>query len=279
MHLRAGLKRLYEQGVSLEPQDETRMARPLRTVHRLQSLGVLTMLEVNSRLIARYGGDLPGRWPLDPWPWIPGVEARTGLIRAELERYIETTEVPHVHDVSGLDITSDEYMPGGRGAAGRWRTLVLFADGRWVPEIASHFPDTMRIFDGIKPKNNIGFSALDGPAHIEVHVGPNRGALRFQLPIVVPGEVGDCRIRVLDDMIVWEEAKGVVFDLAVEHEAWNDTSERRVLLMIEIPMPLPQPLSAINRVAQWSYRYHPSLRGMTARAVKLAQANVPEPAR
>ena len=46
---------------------------------------------------------------------------------------------------------------------------------------------------------------------------------------------------------------------------WNDTGHLRVLLMVEIPIPLPAPLSWFNRLAQYSYRWHPSYRGMPER--------------
>ena len=101
--------------------------------------------------------------------------------------------------------------------------------------------------------------------------GPNRGALRFQLPIIVPGQPGDCRIRILDDVVVWKEGEAVVFDLAVEHEAWNDSDDLRVLLMVEIEQPLRFPLNLVNRTAQYCYRWHPSYRKMPTRIAQLGR--------
>jgi beta-hydroxylase len=120
----------------------------------------------------------------------------------------------------------------------------------------------------------VGFSALESRSHIAEHVGTNRGALRYQLPLVVPGQPGDCRIRLGDEMVEWEEGKSVIFDLKVNHEAWNDSDGRRVLFMIETAMPLPRPLSWLNRLVQYQYRFFPSYRDMPERVRELERERV-----
>jgi len=254
---------------TLEPVHEAGLPRPVRAARRFQSVVVFLLLDLNDRCIARFQPEPKTLWDTADWPWIAKAEQATPAIRAEIEQYANGITLPHVAALSGLDPES----PEGKelGVQGTWRAVVLFSNGRWVEEVASHFPITKAMFTDLHPKANVGFSALEPHSHIEPHVGPNRGALRFQLPLIVPGELGDCRIRVGDEMVRWEEGHAVVFDLSTNHEAWNDTDELRVLLMVELAMPLPLPWSWLNRWAQYCYRWHPAYRGMPDRIAEFGR--------
>ena len=51
--------------------------------------------------------------------------------------------------------------------------------------------------------------------------------------IVPPG----CRLRVGNEVRTWEPGKALIFDDSIEHEAWNDGSETRVVMIFEIWRP------------------------------------------
>ena len=160
-------------------------------------------------------------------------------------------------------------------SAGTWRALHLQWFGREIPENAERFPATMHSLRNVRGAASVAFTALEGGSHITEHVGPNPGALRYQLPIIVPGAPGACRMRVVDEMVLWREGECVVFDLAVPHEVWNDTDELRVLLMIEVPAPLSGPVAVLNRITQWCTRYYPPNYRQAARASELARGFAP----
>ncbi len=65
------------------------------------------------------------------------------------------------------------------------------------------------------------FSAVAPGTHITPHTGPTNKKLRCHLPLIVPPG-GLSRIRVGDDVVVFEEGKCFVFDDSFEHEVWND---------------------------------------------------------
>ena len=44
---------------------------------------------------------------------------------------------------------------------------------------------------------------------------------------------GDCEIRVGNEMHAWREGELFAFDDSFEHEAWNRSSEDRVVLIFE----------------------------------------------
>lgn len=255
----------------MEPVEEAHLGRRQRAARRGVSIATFALLDLNDWAIGKTADTSPV-WDTHRWPWIADVERATPTIRRELDAYLDRASFPHVAAMSGLDPDSEEGKISVPGIKGTWRTLLLFANGQWIDETARHFPETVACFRHIHPKANLGFSALEPRSHIETHVGPNRGALRFQLPVIVPGEYGDCRIRVGDRMLKWVEGEALMFDLSTNHEAWNDTDALRVLLMVEIEMPLPRPQSWLNRLAQYSYRWHPSFRQMVPRVEEIGRA-------
>ena len=59
--------------------------------------------------------------------------------------------------------------------------------------------------------------------------------LVVHLPVIVPK---GCRFRVGAETRDWREGEAWVFDDTLEHEAWNDSDEKRVIVMIDIWNPL-----------------------------------------
>ncbi len=60
----------------------------------------------------------------------------------------------------------------------------------------------------------------------------------MHLPLIVPE---DCRFRVGNETREWKEGKAWVFDDTIDHEAWNDSDELRVIMMIDIWNPFLSP--------------------------------------
>ncbi len=236
---------------------------------------LFALFDLNDAAISRWGGELPDIWDTSEFRWIDPIEAATDTIVEELRTYLDNHDpIPQVAEVAGLTPGSEEAMNSAPVDRGVWRALILLANGRWIDETAGFFPKTRAAVSRCPQMTTVGFSVLEPHSHIALHVGTNRGALRYQLPVVVPGEPGDCRIRISDEMVVWHKGESVLFDLGAWHEAWNDASEQRVLFMIETAMPLRPPLSWLNRVVQYQFRYFPSFRDMPDRVRALERERV-----
>jgi aspartyl/asparaginyl beta-hydroxylase (cupin superfamily) len=54
--------------------------------------------------------------------------------------------------------------------------------------------------------------------------------LRCHLGIEIPG---NCGVRVRGEARTWEAGRCIVFDDSFEHEAWNHSAQRRVVLIID----------------------------------------------
>lgn len=239
-------------------------------VHQVPSMAAMAVLGTNEAVIDRLGPRTPAVWDHDAFEWSHRVEAAYPAVRAEVDRLLAgPTEIPHIEDVTGG-------IP--QGNEGPWRSFVLMHQGRWIDWNCERCPATTELVRTIPGLMMAGFSVLEPGTHITEHRGPNKGALRYQLGVVVPGEDGDCRIRVGDEMLVWREGEGVMFDFTVPHEAWNDSSGIRVLLMLEVLTPLPWYLRPTNRVAQRAMGWFPTTRDMKRRLAQLEPTLVKLPA-
>jgi aspartyl/asparaginyl beta-hydroxylase (cupin superfamily) len=75
------------------------------------------------------------------------------------------------------------------------------------------------------------FSVLAPHTTIPAHSSVTNARLVVHLPLIVPD---GCRFRVGNETRPWREGKAWVFDDTIDHEAWNDSDDYRVILMIDI---------------------------------------------
>lgn len=78
------------------------------------------------------------------------------------------------------------------------------------------------------------FSRLGPGARIPPHHGVMNARLICHLPLVVPS---GCGFRVGGEPREWRVGELLVFDDTVEHEAWNDSAEDRVVLIFDVWRP------------------------------------------
>ncbi|MEK6271336.1 MAG: aspartyl/asparaginyl beta-hydroxylase domain-containing protein [Actinomycetota bacterium] len=121
--------------------------------------------------------------------------------------------------------------PQGLTDRGRWSVLYFFAGGHRVEATARACRQTSEIVDSIPGAAEAGqtyLSVLGGGTHIKRHHGPINTRLRCHLGIVVPD---DARIRIGEEKYEWREGQCLIFDDSFEHEVWNDSGERVVLII------------------------------------------------
>ena len=75
---------------------------------------------------------------------------------------------------------------------------------------------------------------LRAGARIPAHRGVNNTRLTCHLPLIVPP---GCGFRVGNEVREWREGEILIFDDSIEHEAWNDSAEDRVMLIFDIWRP------------------------------------------
>jgi aspartate beta-hydroxylase len=122
----------------------------------------------------------------------------------------------------------------------KWNALHLIRYGDRDPVNAALCPTTIEAFagpaqadvPGLSP--NLMFSLLAPHTHIPPHHGVANFRAVLHLPLIVPPA---CRFRVGGETREWVEGEPWIFDDTIEHEAWNDSDELRVVLIGDVWRP------------------------------------------
>lgn len=192
--------------------------------------------------------------------WVAGLEAAYPAIRAEVEAVMA--------DPSGMApyVQADPTRPN-RGHAllddPRWSAFHLFEGGAPVAANAARCPATMAALEAAPLPRIAGrspmalFSILRPHTHIPPHWGMLNTRLICHLPLIVPDK---CRLRVGNHERTVEAGKVLLFDDSVEHEAWNDSDEVRVILLFEVWRPelAADERAALTRLYEAVSLYSPS---------------------
>jgi aspartyl/asparaginyl beta-hydroxylase (cupin superfamily) len=182
------------------------------------------------------------------FPWIEALEAGTAEVKAELEALLasEAAElVPYVQYPDDVPLAQWRELNWSR----EWTAIHLLQNGRRVERNARHCPRTLALLAGAPQPDvpgrcpNAMFSLLAPRTRIPPHTGVANTRLVCHLPLIVPP---DCGFRVGAETRAWEPGTAFVFDDTIEHEAWNDSDELRVVLIFDV---WPWALSAAEREA------------------------------
>ncbi|MHB8659678.1 MAG: aspartyl/asparaginyl beta-hydroxylase domain-containing protein [Solirubrobacteraceae bacterium] len=162
-----------------------------------------------------------------PW-WEPGAFA----LAIDLESHF-----PEIRkEIRALDPSmfapESERIP----RTGDWDVVFFYERGRRHDEVCAACPATTRAIEGEGAVRTaaglIYVSRMRPGTHIQPHRGPTNLRVRCHLGIAVPD--GDCAIRVEDQSRRWSEGRCLVFDDSFEHEAWNHTTEDRIVLIVDL---------------------------------------------
>jgi hypothetical protein len=174
------------------------------------------------------------------FPWLPRLEAATHTIRAELETVIRAewgTFHPYIQYAQGAPLRQWKEL----NHSPAWSAFDLWRDGRKFEVNCARCPATAALLAELPMAAQEGygpsamFSVLAPRTRIPPHTGSTNLRLIVHLPLIIPG---GCRFRVGNDVREWRFGKAWVFDDTIEHEAWNDSDETRVILMFDVWNPL-----------------------------------------
>jgi aspartate beta-hydroxylase len=215
--------------------------RSSRLVQSLQILSGAVQAEMAlQRPTQQYLPGLPQQawYDAQAYDWVQGVEAQTDAIREELLSVLQD------------DAAFKPYIEGDTHGPARnyqgllnnpaWSAFYLWRDGQPVAENIARCPVTAAVlatvpqpmFPGRAP--TAMFSLLKPQTHIPPHHGMLNTRLIAHLPLIVPE---GCAMRVGDETRAWQTGKLALFDDSVEHEAWNNSNQTRVVLLFDVARP------------------------------------------
>jgi len=175
----------------------------------------------------------------EEFPWLPDFEAATDTICKELGSIL-------VEDEAGFSpyIQYDEHLPLDQwrelNKSPRWSAFHFYDKGLPIADRCARAPGTMAAVRRL-PQAEVDlrsptamFSVLKPKTRIPPHTGVANFRLVVHLPLVLPP---GCGFRVGGETREWRMGEAWVFDDTIEHEAWNDSDQTRIILICDIWSP------------------------------------------
>ena len=179
------------------------------------------------------------------------LEANVSTIRDEYHRVAPTLDSDYQHDTTNEHTTLHE---------GTWDWHSYMTKGKLEGHFGQYFPETTRILQQLRQSSDRGlptmclledipfgyafFSTLHPKSSIQAHVSPMNFRWRIHLPLEVPDRAAEphptlpqrpqCGIRVGTHVQTWTNGRALVLDDSYDHEVWNHTEQKRVVLLLDL---------------------------------------------
>ena len=165
------------------------------------------------------------------FPFLDAFEAQWQEIRAELDAVLEHRDaIPLFQEISPHQ---------KRIATGdNWRTFILYGFGTAHEKNCARAPVTAALLNTVPKLQTAWFSILTPHYHIPPHRGVTKSIVRCHVGLKIPTDREKCRLRLVDETLVWREGELFVFDDTYDHEVWNETDEERVVLIFDFNRPM-----------------------------------------
>lgn len=173
--------------------------------------------------------------------WVSAIEGPTAVIRSELVALLGSDGIedfrPYIQARdANVRLDANKSLVENQD----WSALFLCENGTLTKRLVERCPKTWEAVQqaplariaGWSP--TVMFSLLKAGARIAAHTGMFNTRLVCHLPLIVPP---NCRFRVGNEIREWQEGKLFIFNDTIEHEAWNDSDEDRVVLIFDIWRP------------------------------------------
>ena len=184
----------------------------------------------------------------EEFPWLAELEAATEPMQRELATILREDHAafePYIHYDDHLPL--DQWRELNHSP--RWSAFHFYEKGRQIDERCRRAPATMEVLSRL-PQAQVPlrspsalFSVLQPRTRIPPHTGVANFRLVVHLPLIVPP---GCGFRVGGETRQWRIGEAWVFDDTIEHEAWNDSDQTRIIFICDIWSPR---LSPDERVA------------------------------
>ena len=189
---------------------------------------------------AFYFPELPTIQFYDPadLDWARELTAKIGSIVQEFQRVLPelTGFRPYIHASGNRPVNPDHPLLNNSD----WSAAFLVENGAPDEALCALFPETMQALEAAPLERipgrgpSILISRLTPGARIDAHKGFLNTRLTCHIPLIVPD---DCGIRVGNDTRTWSDGELLIFNDSIDHEAWNNSSEDRYVLIFQVWRP------------------------------------------
>jgi aspartyl/asparaginyl beta-hydroxylase (cupin superfamily) len=147
------------------------------------------------------------------------------------------TEVQNLVKETDRAFTSNSYVGVTKGDS--WSSYsYLFWQFRVRKErFGDKCPALYKYLKDVPGLVSFSFSRLAPNTTIEAHRGDTNAVMRCHLGIEVPVGLPDCGLQAGTEQQAWGEGKWLFFNDAFKHSAWNNTDQRRIVIIMDVIRP------------------------------------------
>lgn len=173
-----------------------------------------------------YKGSEPPFFDASVFSWEKELTRRYPEIREEL-----SSLMAHAEELTPYFDGNLQFPPRN------WKTISFCVWGMKVQENLRRFPAIASLLSEIPGLISCSFSLLEPHSRIKPHYGDTNGVFRVHMGIKIPAGLPECGFCVNGETRAWHEGELLVFLDANRHEAFNDSDERRYVLIVDIVRP------------------------------------------
>jgi aspartyl/asparaginyl beta-hydroxylase (cupin superfamily) len=176
----------------------------------------------------RYMGQEPPFYQKDTLPWVKVLEDNWETIRDEVVTLMEDKPAK----LRPYFINKTMSFPPKK-----WKTMGLYFWKFTMHDNCRKCPQTIQLMKQIPHLTSCSLSVLEAGANINPHQGDTDAIIRCHLGLSVPAALPECGFQVGKEIRPWENGKALPFCDAQTHTAWNNSGERRLILIIDVIRP------------------------------------------
>ncbi len=161
------------------------------------------------------------------FPWVEILENNSELIFDECKKFIRDND-------ARIKPYFNEEMVSKRN---RWRAFSFMFWSVKMKKNLEKCPQISHVLKQIPGLISASVSILEPHTEIFPHRGDTNAIYRCHLGLKIPASLPDCGFNVGGEERSWVQGKTLTFEDSAEHFAWNNTNERRYVLLLDIIKP------------------------------------------
>lgn len=175
----------------------------------------------------KYTRNTPKYYDTKNFEWAKIIEDNYNKIKVEIENFIKLKD-KNLDPYFNVDLVKGE---------NKWRIGGFYFWGKKFEDNCKYIPTLEKILTTIPGFVSAGLSILEPNTSIELHNGDTDASIRGHLPFKVPAQLPSCGFEVDGIQKNWNEGELLLFNDAQLHRAWNNTNEKRYLLIFDVIKP------------------------------------------
>lgn len=182
--------------------------------------------------------------PYEVFPPARELEAKFAAVQAEVDALMARRTIPKYGNFDPVRAAQ---------VSEEWRLYYAYMFGATNELAREDLPTLLEFARSVPTVVNAMISVLEPGVPLPSHQDPYAGIMRYHLGIRIPS-VNPPHIRLDRDTYFWKEGEGVVLDVSFEHEVSNNSTEPRVIVIVDFRRPLGPVADLLNRFCLWRKR-------------------------